>query len=172
MKNTLIALGLAVVAVLGTLAYLAERSSGHALGVVNSGDPSITTFTRLAANDFINGGVETVSARQTLTAATTTPCAILSPNATTTLDNATLLETISSTTASSVYIATSTNPAATTTTLVTQSVSANAQTSAAYFGASSASIVPPLTYVVFGQSGGTGTFSPTGVCTATFQLLN
>lgn len=175
MTKTQLFFSLVTVALLGAILFFVLPH--NAFGSVNSGDPSITNFTRLAANDFINGGVETIGNRTaSLTQATTTVCAIQSPAATSTLQSASILLTVSSTTASSVVLAKATTAFATTTNLNTEAVAANAQAtivaSTSPTGGNKDLIFSPSTWLVVGMSGGTGTFSPTGVCTATWTTLN
>lgn len=108
-----------------------------------------------------------------LAQATTTVCAIQSPASTSTLQYATLKLSVSSTTASIVTIAKASSAFATTTALSRLAVGANAQ--ALHFASttegSADQIFAPNQFVVFGMEGGTGTFSPTGVCQAGFREI-
>lgn len=123
---------------------------------------------------FSFGGVRRWGARtETLNSATTTVCALQAPAATSTLEFASIRFSVSSTTASTVTIAKATTPYATTTLLASGSVAANAQ--ATLVASTTNSVVvdgigvfAPNTYLVVGMAGGAGTFSPTGVCQATW----
>lgn len=114
--------------------------------------------------------------KKALNTATTTACAIKSPSATSSLDlKATGIRfDVSSTTASVVTIAKATTPFATTTLIGNQySIGANAQatilaSTTATQQVASIDVLAPNTYIVFGIQGGTGTFSPTGQCQASF----
>ena len=110
---------------------------------------------------------------------TTTVCAIKSPVSTSSLD---LKATgarfdVSSTTASVVTIAKATTPFATTTLIGNQySIGANVQatilaSTTATQQVAGVDVLAPNTYIVFGMQGGTGTFSPSGTCQASFIEL-
>jgi hypothetical protein len=110
--------------------------------------------------------------RQTLTAATTTPCSILSPNATTSLIFADLNITTGTSTATYWQMGTSTNAFATTSISATYSV-ASGVTPALIFDPTSgidSSIVAPNTYVVWKVGGVTIADSTKllGTCQAIF----
>lgn len=127
-------------------------------------------------------GVRTWYNNQAFTSATTTPCAILSPAATSTLVGSPALSfSVSSTTTMLVTIAKAATPYATTTVLATSSIASGAQ---AYIPIATTTpvadstngratlsdrIFAPNTYLVVGMQGGVGTFSPTGRCIANFQ---
>lgn len=148
--------------------------SGNWVGTIASASAITTTDDNIS----INGVNHTIARDNTLTAATTTVCAIQSPAATSTLMGGGLLLTVSSTTASTVTIAKAANAFATTTLIREASVSANAQASILAASTTLSAleqtnrIFEPSYWLVFGMSGGTGTFSPTGVCTATFAELD
>lgn len=151
----------------------------YASGTITANVLSVLTNLVTSGSLYLGGatsatGVQLVGSRQALVGATTTPCAIvLSATATTTLTTAQITESVSSTTASLLTLAVSSNPTATTTFLsVSDAIAANAQYSMALPATTTETgidkyLVPPGYYVVFGQSGGTGTFSPTGFCSAT-----
>ncbi len=124
-----------------------------------------------------NGSVSCFN-RKPLTVATTTVCAIQSPNATSTLrESSGVTMRVSSTTAGAVVMTKSANPYATTT-LIGQSFSfaANglvdmvASTTIPQQGAG-VNVFAPLQWFVVGMSGGKGTFSPSGFCHADFDVL-
>lgn len=118
-------------------------------------------------------GVRVYPTARALSTATTTVCAIQSPAATSTLRYFGIKFDVSSTTASIITIAKATTAFATTTQIGTDyNIAANAQgfiqasTSPA---ADAATVFAPNTWIVVGMRGGTGTFSPTGACQATFE---
>jgi hypothetical protein len=109
------------------------------------------------------------------TTATTTVCAIQSPAATSTLRSAGVRFTVSSTTASLVTLNKSTTAFATTTLIGEEmAVSANAQativaTTTTAQDEAEVTTFGPNEWFVVGMEGGVGTFSPSGVCHATFE---
>ncbi len=112
------------------------------------------------------------SGHQTMAQATTTVCAIQSPNATTTLGFFSANFTTGTTTASTITMASAKNAFATTTVLGgSLSMAANSQ---ATFIASTTpgTIYAPLTWFVVGMAGGAGNFSPVGACNASFNSVN
>ena len=120
---------------------------------------------------FSFGGVKHWAARtDSLTQATTTVCAIQSPAATSSLAWAGILFKVSTTSASTITLATSSTPYATTSLLTSSTIAANAQGYVNFQGAS-ANVMPPNTWVVVGMAGNPGTYSPTGVCQAEFMAL-
>lgn len=165
---------LIAVAIIAIGGYFFPMLSTPFGSVQSSTDITTTNFTTISsANGISNGGIFTTAFRTTaLTQATTTPCAIASPNATSSLTSMALFLSVSSTTASIVTFATSTTAFATTSLVMTQSVGANAQANLVWNGGANNSVVSPNTFVVVGMAGGTGTFTPSGVCEATFQILN
>lgn len=113
-----------------------------------------------------------------LTAATTTVCAIQAPTATSTLVRAAIRFDVSSTTASVVTLAKATTAFATTTSLGSAALAANAQgtiiaTTTPVDALDEDRIFAPNTWFVVGMQGGVsgGTFSPTGVCQATWEAI-
>lgn len=114
-----------------------------------------------------------------LTAATTTVCALQSPAATSTLIRGMVRLSVSSTTASVVTLAKAATPYATTTPLNLVSVAANAQVTIVSSstpetdGSISRAVFGPSEWLVVGMQGGisAGTFSPTGVCQATWEAI-
>ncbi len=162
-----------------------------AKGFTSQADSDITggTFT-LTSKTYVGAGGVTIASstrnvsgivytdvRQTMAIATTTPCAIQSPAATTSVAFATGAVganfTVSSTTASVLTVATSTTAFATTSAVAIQSIAANAQITvvSTTTPANGGIVLPPRSWLVFGLSGGAGTFSPTGSCTASFKGL-
>lgn len=126
---------------------------------------------------FSYGGVRFWGGRNSnLTQATTTVCAIQSPAATSTLVYGGIRLDVSSTTASTVRLAKSATAFATTTSLGSASVAANATSEVislrtAAGGGALAETFGPNTWFVVGMSGGTGTFSPSGSCFATWVQI-
>jgi hypothetical protein len=113
----------------------------------------------------------------TLKPATTTPCAIQSPNATSTLIGFWARLDVASTAATTWDMAKATSPSATTTILGTAAlaVAANAQAALSATSSAPTSILAPNTWVVLGARAGfsagdaVGTgFVPTGTCYAKF----
>ncbi len=100
--------------------------------------------------------------------ATTTVCAIQSPAATSTLASAEIRFDVSSSTATTVTVAKSATAFATTTLLGGQ-ISIGAGNQSTIVASSTASqIFAPSQWLVVGMQGGIGTFSPSGLCEATF----
>lgn len=145
-----------------------------------TGNTLVSLSTILSPSTFYLGGATTatslplVGARTSYTAATTTPCAIQSPAATSTLVMASALFTVSSTTASTVTIAKAATAFATTTVLGNAiAVGANAQativaTSTTANQLAQDFVFAPSQWVVIGMAGNIGTFSPSGQCSAFF----
>ncbi len=135
-------------------------------------------FVILQSTVSTNAGTTTYTRDTTLNAASTTPCQIQAPtSASSTLDRSTLTLTVSSTTASIVTFAKGAGPTATTSFLGAASVAANAKatmvvtSTSTSAGVASGFVFAPGEYLVIGMAGGTGTFSPTGVCTASFTTI-
>lgn len=124
------------------------------------------------------GGLTTYRANVAFTAATTTVCALQSPVATSTLVSFSASFSVSSSTATVVTLAKAATPYATTTRLAFGSISANAQGTLFANATSTDSSVDPITvfgpsqYAVVGMSGGAGTFSPSGRCTAQWNVVS
>lgn len=123
------------------------------------------------------GGICEYRYSQSLVSATGTPCAIRSPSATSTLIRTTFHVNVSTGTAATIRLATSTTPYATTTSYQTFSIPANEQKSLAWYGTSTLAtntsvngLFAPNTYIVYGAEGSSvGGFTFGGTCTATFQ---
>jgi hypothetical protein len=124
----------------------------------------------VSTEDFAINGVTGIFKTQSFTSATTTPCAIKSPSATSTLISANATFTVSSTSASRVTMARSASPNATTTSLGESVFSANEQ-GTVIASTTGSHIFAPNTYFVVGMKGGSGTFSPSGKCSAIWQQL-
>lgn len=177
--NKKIAIGIVLVAIVAIGAFLVlSHKSTNPGGIQSTTDISTSAFTTISVqNGESNGGLYTTAARTVMTQGTTTVCAVQSPNATSTLTEASTLFTVSSTTASIVTIAKAATAFATTTLLgQAYTIAANAQaTIAASSTTANATaqdyVFAPSQWVVVGMAGGTGTFSPVGVCTAEFQVL-
>lgn len=181
MDKSKLAVGISVVATVIALiaAFLVLGHSSIKSGNIQANtDITTSAFTTLSVqNGESNGGLYTTAARVVMTQGTTTVCAIQSPNATSTLTEGSALFTVSSTTAATVSMAKAVTAFATTTALGTVVIAANAQgTAIASTSPTGATLDPsqvfsPNTWFVVGVAGGTGTFSPTGVCTAEFQVM-
>lgn len=115
------------------------------------------------------GGVRRCSGQMSPTQATTTICAIQSPAATSTLVGLGATLTVSSSTASRLVIASSTTAYATTTHFASTDIAANAQMTLVSTSTRADKVISPNTWFVFSMNGGTGTFSPSGSCFATFE---
>ncbi len=123
----------------------------------------------------LGAGVVQYATAIPFTAATNTPCAIQSPPATSTLRLGGVKLSVSSTTASTVTLAKSTSFNATTTWLTTESVAAGAQATIVIPATTTPTgmghlTFAPSTWLVMGMAGGSGTFSPSGACHATFEV--
>lgn len=175
MTKKQIAYGVVLVLLLAAVITLLIGEHRFTGAAVFPNDPSITNFTRLSANDFINGGIEVVGQRTaSLNQASTTACALTSPAATSTLLNATALFTVGTTTLGTITIATSTTGgSASTTQLMNFAYAANSQSTYNFVPTTTdKQVLAPSTGVVVTIAGGVGTYSPTGVCSAMFQLSN
>jgi len=158
--------GIVIIVVL-VLAFIAVQKPA----IIQTGSVSSP---EISSNWFSFAGIKHWGAKTTsLTQATTTVCALQSPVSTSTLQFASIRFSVSSTTATTVTMAKATTPYATTTVLVASALGANAQgtlvsSSTPTSGASldGTYVFAPSTYLVVGMAGGTGTFSPTGVCEA------
>lgn len=170
-KNKITVAGVLVSVV---LAVYAVFNSGAT--VINN---PVTEITKLGAagQDFPGpcvsvNGLTTCSERRGFTVATTTICAIKSPNATSSLAYTSVNFAVSSTSASVITVAKATTPFATTTGIGSQlSLAANATIMYPQYGTSSAAFqFAPGQYLVVGMQGGASntTFSPVGSCEATF----
>lgn len=163
-KNLLVTVGIIVALGLGAIGAFGHHSAEptQLLGAVSSPDIMSPYFS-------VGGVVEWKAHTITLTQASTTVCAIQSPAATSTLSSANILFSVSSTTASTVTLAQSTTPYATTTSLGSITLAANARGQA--LASTTGVVFSPNTYFVVSMTGGIGTFSPTGVCQASWQQL-
>lgn len=170
MKQWVAIIAIAIIAFGG---YLYPHLNNKSGSTQSQSDITTSNFTTVSAQNGMSlGGIFITPTRiTTLTQATTTVCAIQSPNATTSLMNASLLETVSSTTASTITLATSTTAFATTSLITTATIGAGAQGQLTFDGGSNNTVVSPNTWLVFGQSGGIGTFSPTGVCSVLLESI-
>lgn len=171
MKEKLIITGLVIALGLGVFGTVKQSQTvvvkSETLGSVASPD---STFKYIGV-----GGIRTYFASGNLTTATTTVCSLVSPAATSTLQSAGITLTTSSTTASTVRIARAagTNNNASTTVFAIMDVAANAQAeviaTSTMTNTLTDRVVKPNSRINFSMSGGVGTFSPVGVCHATFE---
>lgn len=142
--------------------------------VVNQAAPSLGAVSSPDINSpyFSFGQVRLWAAHtDSLTAATTTVCALQSPAATSTLLKGSVSFSVSSSTATIVTMAKATTPYATTTSLGSAILAAGAQgtfnaTTTPVVGVDDKVVFAPNSYFVVGMAGGVGTFSPTGTCQA------
>lgn len=140
---------------------------------VTSGGVTVKSSTRVL------GGVTFTDTSSTLKTATTTVCAIQSPAATTTLLAASIGFTLSTSTAHTTTVAKAATAFATTTVLDREADIANGVAPAIMIPwntvntiATSTLLFAPSQWVVVGMEGNVGTYSPTGLCTASFRGLN
>lgn len=119
------------------------------------------------------GGVTTYGAHtEALNSATTTPLAIQSPTATSTLQLGSGCHlSVSSTTAKAVRFAKATSPNATTTFLFGANAAANAKLDVAATTTDDNYVFAPNNWLVMSMVGGTGVDSPSGSCSARFVVL-
>ncbi len=120
--------------------------------------------------DYFNtNGTYTYYRTVPLIAATTTPCVIKSPNATTTLDRFVFNVTTATSSAATLTLATSTVPNATTSLIASLSLSAGAQGTPNWAPGVNNGLVAPNTYVSMGASGvSQGGYTFGGSCNAVF----
>lgn len=172
MKDLLIIAGIAIVFAAGTT-YVVTHLSPTVVSLGSNATPDIQS------PYYTVGGDRVWKARSdSPVQATTTPCAFQSPAATSTLVSASVLLTVSSTTASIVTIAKAANAFATTTLIGSQySIGANAMativaSTTISSGATSDTLTfAPSQWLVFGIQGNIGTFSVSGRCRAVFQEI-
>lgn len=132
----------------------------------------------LNSDEFTVNGITRAYRSEAMTTATTTVCAVRSPiNATSTLMYGGAHFTVSSTTASTVYLAKANTRYATTTNLGTEGIAANGQATLVASSTTSQGnkdrIFSPGQWFVVGMAGmGSQTYSPTGVCKAEFLIAN
>lgn len=164
LKNVSISLVAVGLLVMGGLAINKDQVVTQPVGAISSPD--------LNSQYFSFGGVRQWAGRtDSLTAATTTVCAIQSPAGTSTLVSFSLRLDVSSTTASTVTVARAATAYATTSAIETVSVGANAQALviASTTVQKDLRTFGPSTWLVGSMAGGTGSFSPSGSCRAVFQ---
>jgi hypothetical protein len=145
-------------------------------GISSINDGATTNYTSIHVDNGIdNNGVYTTAVSKALATATTTPCAVLSPNATSTMMFSTFNVTTSTSTAVTLTVATSTTAFATTTVLNAFSLASGAQGMFTQLSTSSAgAVMAPSTYVVWGVAG----FAPAdtakflGKCSVEFKIAN
>lgn len=169
MTNSKIGIALVAVLVIAIGAYLYTQVE-KPFGAVTGPD---SYFDYVANNDLQRYGQT-----KPLTQATTTVCAIKGPAATSTLIFAGVNFVVSSSTASTVTFAKASTAFATTTSLSSTAVGAGAQGTIVFATSTTATtglntnfVFGPSTYFVVGMAGGTGTFSPTGSCSAEFERI-
>lgn len=175
LKLVIGALFLALFAFVGVTTLVPKTQLQQAFGAVTSPDMPFFYLHWGAGN-----GVQVFPTGRKLATATTTPCSIQSPSATSTLQSAGLKLDVASTSATTWSLYNSATPYLTTTAINTgYVVSASAQgfiqasTSPA---ALAATVFAPNTYAVWSETGGitggdtlgTG-FVPSGACQATFE---
>lgn len=165
-KNLVIG-ALAVLAVVFGVSYFKAPSTVQVpVGAISGPDISSPYLSINSVQRFYN--------RKGLNIATTTVCAIQSPSATSTLALGAIRFETSSTTASTVTLAKANTAYATTTVLTEMGVAANAK---ATLIASSTTglanfVFSPSQWFVVGMAGtGAQTYSPVGICQASFEVI-
>ena len=142
--------------------------------LVNNSAPLVKgTSPEISSPYFIVNGVTEWYGSENMAPATTTLCALISPNATSTLQYTSFQITTGTSTAATIDIGTSTTPYATTTNLVAAtSIASGAQGLAFWMptqGTSQNSIMSPNTYVVVKTAGaGLAGYTYGGKCQAEF----
>lgn len=130
--------------------------------------------------EFVVGGISRFSTSKGLAKATTTPCVITAPSATSTLESAGIRFASSSISASIVTIAKAAKNTYATTTLINRvNVAAGIQgtimasttinTDVGGTGVDPLLVFAPFANLVISMEGADSTFSPSGVCHATFE---
>ena len=160
------------------MAYVALFRPAVIERVVEEGVGAVVGPDRYSPCESTNG-ITRCFTRRSLATATTTVCAIQSPAfASSTLVAGGVKFNTSSTTATIVEIARSATAFATTTSITRAALAANAtpfvvaSTSAVTELESPAWVFDPGQWLVVSMQGGAGTFSPTGFCQATFEVIN
>lgn len=165
-----------VAILLGLTGFLAADNSN---GGGKDGTIGAVSGPELFSDFFSINGVKNEYRAGEPTTATTTVCALRAPTyATSTLISGVAQFDVSSTTASTVTVAKASTAFATTTLIRTESVGANAQVTFPLASTTVSALeqtnrtFAPGQYLVVGMAGGVGTFSPTGGCSAVFQVSN
>lgn len=183
MKNLLWAIGAVLVAVVLSLllqAGIKDSSQSASLGAVTSPSTNLDYLQLSQALGWLTAGnptpINQTMLRQTLTAATTTPCAIQNPfNATSTVPLAFFNVTTGTSTASSLTFATSSTAFATTSSFATFAVGASQQQTVVFNGLASGigPVVGPNQWLVVGAAGvPAGGFTYGGSCAASFVSVS
>lgn len=201
-KNSAI---VALIVVLAIFGFTLPSLLGNAVGLsitqtVNQLTDSVKTSFGSVVGDTTffecesHNGVKTCFTGKPLTQATTTPCSIKSPSATSTLVSGGMILNFSSSTAQKLWASKATNYNATTTSLATSTISASGQGFVDALATTSFSVDPilaqadrvfsPNTYFNVGLSGGTPSANtgalyagmvpenkPVGYCYAEFKVL-
>lgn len=169
---------LAVVVVMGVLVGGGIWISSSVEEQTNTPQPSLGS---LAGPDIpysylrwgAGNGVTVLPVSMTLNTATTTPCDLTSPNATTTLDSFSMNISTATSSAGTFVVATSTLPNATSTTPFYSpvAVAANTTRGLSFHGGNDNAIIAPNTHIVAGVSGVSYGYTYGGTCSATFVQL-
>ena len=164
----LLSLGMAFVAVSRPAQVVKEVSNPVNFGAVSGPD---ITF-----NDISIGGINYKYVRQPLRTATSTPCSIPTPSATSTVVSAGVKITTASSTATTWHLAGATTAFATTTNLFTYSLGSGAFGNLVYTGTTTGvdtkNEVAPATFLVWGAAGflPADTTKLNGFCQAVFRI--
>jgi hypothetical protein len=187
MKNYIINAIVALLLIIGvgalgypTAKITPQQSNDPSLSGLSERDVKAVTL-NVTGNSTL-GGIVTSGKTLTMTNATSTPCAFLSPSATSTLRYFSAYVASSTAVTSTTYVlATSTTPYATSSlitrfgTAATGAVPAGSKATLSWGIGDTNMIVNPSTYVVLGVQGGTGNFGTAaqvgGNCKAQFTIL-
>lgn len=169
MKNALISAGVAILVMVFGFLGLNLKANTVPTDPTDqyAGSPGPDRF-----NDyFSDNGVATYPRSVALLAATTTPCSIKSPSATTTIARFTLNIRTATSSAGTIVVATSTTPNATSTTPFYSpiAVAANSTRTLTWAGGTENNIVAPNTYVTAGVSGVSYGYTYGGSCAIEFK---
>jgi len=172
MDKSKVTIGIFIVTVLVLVGFIFKGNKGIETGPSDSVRLS-TNVGAVASPDIQSnylrvGGVLTFYSHQDMNTATTTVCAMQSPAATSSVAFIGVDFVVSTTTATTIHIASASSAYATTTLLVpAQSIASGGK--ATYATTTPGTVIGPNTYVVVGMQGGVGRFSPTGTCSAQFK---
>lgn len=164
LKTLLGTAGVALVVSVVVVLFAGGETTREIVREVSNGNLGAVSSPDISSPYFSFGGVRHWAGRTAaLNSASTTICAIQSPAATSSLRFASVNLEVSSTTATVLTLARSASPSASTTLIESQSIAAGSK---ATLTVGSSTQFAPNSYINASLKGGSGTFSPTGVCTA------
>lgn len=184
-------IGAVIIAVIALIGLFGMSAANKAYGAITappsnfsyilasqSVDSPLFRYVLAVVNNTVTSQVSVQAVRSSLTAATTTPCALQNPfNATTTINDVSLVVTTATSSAGQFVFATSTTPYNyTTSPIASESLAANAQGTFVTGETASSTglgvVVPPNGYIVIGMGTGSAVsygYTYGGTCTAIFQ---